>query len=110
VIESRTRVYTPEELAMISKAIEQKAPHLKVCPLCQTNNWGIVGGVLFIPLQGRSPSGSLVMATTNNIPLLPIICKTCGNAVFLAIYQLGLEPLFGIGSAKPIEDLPAEAS
>lgn len=83
--------YSEEVGARIIARLNQVAPNLK-CPLCQTDNWVIANGYVFLPVHQHS-FAFLRGGGSGELPCAAITCKVCGNTHLLNLVMLGLGDL-----------------
>ena len=96
-------LFTPEELARINAAIEERTGGLKPCWLCGTTTWSIFPGVADLTFQPKGIEGTeRIRTSTSN---LVFVCQKCGHTVMLNAFTLGLADIFGLKSrAQELEE------
>lgn len=86
--------FTEAEFARIQQALTEKAPQFKACPLCGTDNWTVVPGLVTLTIQPERTSGSIVLAGGPMLPNIAFLCIRCGNTILLNTNLLGIADLF----------------
>jgi len=61
------------------------------CPLCHNQEWTATAGIAVI--QGSERADTTVVVD-QGLPAIPLVCKRCGNTLFLNIFVLGVQDLF----------------
>lgn len=90
--------FTEEHVALINKRLnEVLGGRVLRCPVCEQSEFSLVDGYVAwvlqppgVPLQISGPAGAF----------LPLVCSTCGNALFFTLQRLGLEGLFPTKDAQ----------
>jgi predicted nucleic-acid-binding Zn-ribbon protein len=94
-----TRTITPETRAKIDQALSvlrDRGATNDYCPRCSKNNWDV--DLLAIPatsLPNAAPAfGSVQASPLGYIPLVTIMCTTCGYTILHNLNVLGID--FGV--------------
>lgn len=69
----------------IASALLERSGGMKPCVLCLTTDWIWAEGLVSLPML--DPAGPKVL------PLLPLVCKKCGNTVLINLRMIGLADL-----------------
>ena len=103
----------------VARALSDKL--LGSCPICMNKQWTfgedlvllrtspelskpVTGGLARV-ISGQSgfPSLDEIIAGVTNpvaeMPLLPVMCRVCGNTVLLNVYALGIADVWALGPA-----------
>ena len=76
--------FSDQERERIVNRINERAPRLSACPGCGTDNWALMSGAFFVPIQELPPSGQVA-------PLIGAVCPVCGYTHMFNLLILGLE-------------------
>ncbi len=60
---------------------------LKPCPLCGQLNWTFVDMVFQLPEFNPDPDDPSI---GKSYPVVPVMCETCGNTIFISAIVAGL--------------------
>lgn len=85
----------PQEIV---RFLNERWSGLKVCPVCQNNNWNIPDKL--VEVREYSP-GKLVIGSPV-YPLIPLTCTVCGNTILFNAIVAGI-------LEKPKPDTPEES-
>lgn len=90
-----------ESFGVLQRAIDQK---IGTCPLCSQRHWttnGELAVIQTVPRLSRRKSPGLAgllepvpVYRPEEFPVLPLMCKVCGNTVLLNVYALGVSGLW----------------
>ena len=78
-----------EQTTSTLEFLESVWPDPKICPVCKNTTWNLLDMVFEIR-ETRTPGGD--PEETTAIPLVAIMCKTCGNTVFFNALAAGIVP------------------
>jgi len=59
----------------------------KSCPMCGKTDWSIMGRVYELREYGET---GLVLGGNTIVPIVPVLCKNCGNTVLVNAIIAGL--------------------
>lgn len=83
-------VFNPQEREQILRTVKERLPNLGSCATCRSNEWTLADGVVAFPLQDSAEAYALGGPT---MPCIAIVCKVCGNTLFLNAVVLRLTDL-----------------
>lgn len=108
---------TPEQMARVTHVLDQKLKGS--CPLCNERQWtfgtdlvlletspeaGSFGPLLFGRRQRHTLLGGVPssLQSPTVFPMLPIMCRNCGNMMLMNVYTLGIADLWP-NLGRPVE-------
>jgi hypothetical protein len=91
-------MWTPEEQAVIEKAIQAQVPELRTCPFCgKRAGFTLADDFVFLSTT-RQPS--VFGGGGQSLPSIALICRKCGNTMLLNAVVLGLQSLLPTSRSK----------
>ena len=84
-------MWTPEEKAVIERALEAKTPDPRPCPYCGKRAGHILAdGFVFLSTARQPTSGE---GKGTSLPSVALICRRCGTTTLINAVVLGLQAL-----------------
>jgi hypothetical protein len=93
--------FSQEERDRIAAALNERHQDLNTCPVCGVSDWVI--GTHYVALVLQDDPVHLKLTGTI-YPLVPLVCRNCGNTQLINANVLGLRDLYDVDESEVAEE------